>query len=149
MSHVKNRDTLIATIAATIAGIISYIAAIVRYIPISNDRQNKGGSLLELLVLGILTPILASLIQLAISRSREYSADESGARLVKSGDGLAGALAKLEKQKSIVSLRRTSQTQTTAHLFITNPFRTEGFLNLFMTHPPTSERIKRLRNLSF
>jgi len=147
ISHIKNRDTLIATIAATIAAIISYLAVIVRYLPIGGNGRDKGPSLLEWIVLGFLTPFLAMLIQLAISRSREYIADASGAKLAHSGKGLADALAKLEKQKSVASLRRSSTTQTSAHMFITNPFKGEAFLHMFMTHPSTSERIKRLREI--
>jgi heat shock protein HtpX len=150
ISHIKNRDTLIQTIAATIAGIISYIASIVRYTgAFSGNRNEKSGSGLELLVLAILTPILATFIQLAISRAREYIADASGASILNSGKGLADALEKLEKQKSTIALRPTAETQTTAHLFITNPFRSEGFFHMFLTHPPTSERIRRLRSMHF
>jgi heat shock protein HtpX len=150
ISHIKNKDILIQTVAATIAGIISYVAMMVRYAAIfGGNRDNRNNSGLELLVLAILTPILATLIQLAISRSREYFADESGAKLVKTGQGLASALNKLEKEKDNIALKPTSQAQTTAHMFITNPFRGHSFLSLFMTHPPTSERIKRLKNINF
>ena len=93
--------------------------------------------------------MLATLIQLAISRSREFLADESGAKLLHSGFGLADALEKLEGNKKHVALKPSSRTQTTAHLFITNPFRGQGFFKMFMTHPPSSERIKRLREMNF
>jgi heat shock protein HtpX len=112
-------------------------------------RDRDGGSVIELLALAILTPLLATIIRLAISRSREYLADESGAKIVHSGLGLASALEKLEQSTKRISLRPTSQSQATAHMFISNPFRGRGMFKLFMTHPPTSERVKRLKSGSF
>jgi len=151
ISHVKNRDTLIQAVAATIAGVISYVAFMARWAAIFGGfggRDRNGGGL-ELIVLAILTPILAAIIQMALSRSREFLADESAAKLVHSGFGLADALEKLESSTSKVSLRPNSQTQTTAHLFITNPFRRRGgLLKLFSTHPPVKERVKRLRSMN-
>jgi len=151
VSHIKNRDTLIQAVAATIAGVISYVAMMARWAAIFGygGRDRNGGSGLEFLALAILTPVLATLIQLAISRSREFLADESAAKTIHSGLGLADALEKLEGSKNHVALRPTSQTQTTAHLFITNPFRGKGFFRLFTTHPSTKERVKRLRNMNF
>ena len=151
ISHIKNRDILIQSVAATIAGIISYVAFMARWGAIfggigGRDRQGSG---LELLVLAILTPILATIIRLAISRSREYLADESGAKLLHNGFGLAAALEKLESDIKHKPLRVTSTTETTAHMFIHNPFRGGGFIRLFMTHPPTKERIKRLKSMMF
>ena len=151
ISHIKNKDTLIQAVAATIAGVISYVAFMARWAAIfggfgGRDNDSSGA---EFLILAILTPILATLIQLAISRSREFLADNSAAKLVKSGAGLAGALEKLESSKTKFSLRPTSQTQVTAHLFITNPFRGKSFLKLFMTHPPVKERIRKLKEVSF
>ena len=150
IAHIKNRDTLISAIAATIAGIISYVAMMARWAAMfggSKDREGSNG--LELLVLAILTPILAAIIQMAISRSREFQADESGAKFIHTSVGLASALEKLEHQKDKVSLRPTAQTQTTAHIFISNPFRGSGFFQIFSTHPSTKERVKRLRHLRF
>lgn len=150
VSHIKNRDILIQSVAAVIAGVISYIAMMARYAAIfGGDRDRKGGSGLELIVLAILTPILATLIRLAISRSREYFADESGAKLLRNGNGLASALEKLDKSTQHIALMPTSQAQATAHMFITNPFRGKSFLHLFLTHPSTESRVKRLRNISF
>lgn len=154
ISHIKNRDILVSSIAATIAGVISYVAMMARWAAIfggfgGRDRDN-GPNILEFLVLAILTPILATLIQLAISRSREYLADESGAKLMHSGLGLASALEKLEGDIQRKPLMATSTTQTTAHLFIASPFGQAGWLlSLFQTHPPMEERIKRLRRMSF
>ncbi len=152
ISHIKNRDTLIQAVSATIAGIISYVAMMARWAAMfggygGRDRDNGSG--LEFLVLAILTPLLAAIIQMAISRSREFLADESGAKILHSGVGLASALEKLEMGKKRVSLRPTAQTQATAHLFIANPFRGAGFFQIFSTHPSTKERIKRLRHMSF
>lgn len=152
ISHIKNRDTLIQAVAATIAGVISYVAFMARWAAIFGGfggRGRRGGGGLELLVLAILTPILAAIIQMAISRSREFLADESGAKLLHSGFGLAGALEKLEKSTHKIALRPNSQTQTTAHLFITSPFRGGGLFKIFSTHPPVNERVKRLRSMSF
>ena len=150
MAHVKNRDTLISTIAATIAGVISYIAMMARWGAMFGGfggRDRQGGSGLELLVLAILTPILATIIRLAISRSREYIADETGAKIVHSSSGLAAALEKLEHGIARHPFRSTSQTNATAHLFIANPFRGRGLFKLFSTHPPMKERVKRLKDL--
>jgi|TARA_Y100000310_G_scaffold228815_1_gene231147 heat shock protein HtpX len=150
ISHIKNRDTLIQAVAATIAGVISYVAFMARWAAIfggmGGDRDNSG---LELLVLAILTPILAAIIQMAISRSREFLADESGAKILHSGLGLADALEKLDGSKSRVALRPSSTTQTTAHLFIMNPFRGNSLFRMFSTHPPIKERVKRLRSGSY
>src|SRR3989338_8107206 len=113
----------------------------------SDDDNRGGGNMLGLILLAIITPIVASLIQLAISRSREYIADETGARFVKNGNSLADALEKIEKNVGINPMRFGNQS--TAHLFISNPFRNAGFLRLFMTHPSTQERTRRLRTMSF
>lgn len=146
ISHIKNRDTLIQTVAATIAGVISYIAIIARFGAFFGGRDDDNGSGLEFLVLAILTPILATLIQLAISRSREYLADENAAKLLHSGSSLASALEKLEAGVKSKPMAATGATETTAHMMIINPFSKGGLVSLFMTHPPVKERVKRLRN---
>ena len=147
--HVRNRDILISTVAGTIAGIISYVGAMARWSAIfgGNRDDNRGGNMISLLILGIITPLVATLVQLAISRSREYIADEAGAKFVKNGNSLADALEKIEKNVGINPMRFGNQS--TAHLFISNPFRNAGFLRLFMTHPSTHERTRRLRTMSF
>ena len=145
-SHIQNRDILISTIAGTIAGVISYIGAMARWSAIFGSRDDdRGGNLISLLILGIITPLIAALIQLAISRSREYLADETGARIVKNPNALASALEKLEEDGKRHPMRFGSPS--TAHLFISNPFRSGMFINLFQTHPPLAERVKRLRNM--
>jgi heat shock protein HtpX len=146
LSHVRNRDILISSIAATLAGVIMMLANMVRWGAMfggfSRDEREDGGGLIGLLAMSIIAPLAATLIQLAISRSREYQADASGAELLHSGDKLASALEKLESAAQRVPLDASPQT---AHLFIVNPLRGRSFANLFSTHPPLEERIKRLR----
>ncbi len=152
LSHIKNRDTLISTIAATIAAVISYVAMMARWAAIFGGfggNRDRGGGVLELLVLAIVAPITAMIIRSAISRSREYLADESGAKLLKDGSGLASALEKLEVGIKHAPLRPMGTTESTAHLFIENPFRGKGLFTIFSTHPQTAERTKRLRALRF
>ncbi|MBI2139998.1 zinc metalloprotease HtpX [Candidatus Woesearchaeota archaeon] len=149
IAHIKNRDTLIATVAATIASVISFIAMMARFAALfggygGRDRD-RGGSGLELLVLAILTPLIATVIQLAISRSREYLADATGAKILRNPSGLADALLKLDKNVAHHPLGVSSSTEATAHLFISPPFSFKGFLTLFSTHPRTEERVRKLR----
>jgi heat shock protein HtpX len=151
IGHVKNRDILISSVAATIAGVISYVAMIARWGAIfggfgGNNRD--GGNIIELLVLAIIAPIMAVIIQLAISRSREFLADATGAKLVRDPFSLASALEKIENGVKNHPLRQMGTTEATAHLFISNPFRGHGFVKLFSTHPSTSERCKRLRSMT-
>ncbi|MBI2507887.1 zinc metalloprotease HtpX [Candidatus Woesearchaeota archaeon] len=152
VAHVKNRDILIATIAATMASVITYTAHMAQFAAMfgggSRDENNGGGNVISLLLLAILAPLAAMLIQLAISRSREFIADETGARLIKKAEPLAKALEKLESGAKNHPLRFGSDS--TNHMFIISPFRGAGktFLSLFMTHPLTSDRCKRLRSLS-
>jgi len=149
VSHIKNRDILVQTVAATIAGVISYIATMAQWAAIFGGfggRDNeRGGNLISLLVLAILTPIIAMIIQLAISRSREYLADETGAKTIKDPHALASALAKLEQGVKQQPLRFGNPT--TASLFIVNPFSAKGLTGLFSTHPPMEKRIARLKGM--
>lgn len=150
IGHVKNRDILISTIAATIAGVISYVAMMARWAAIFGvgGRDREGGSnIIGLLALAILAPLAAMIVQLAISRTREYQADKTGAHLIKKGEPLARALEKIESSVKHHPLRFGSPTS--AHLFISNPFKSGGIVSLFSTHPPTSERAKRLREIKF
>ncbi|PIZ52477.1 protease HtpX [Candidatus Woesearchaeota archaeon CG_4_10_14_0_2_um_filter_33_10] len=147
-SHIKNRDTLIQVVAATIAGVISYAAMMARWGAIFGGfggRDRDGGSGMELLFLAIVTPIIATLLQLAISRSREFLADESAAKTLHNSFGLANALEKLEQGVKKNPLRFGSQA--TSCLFISNPFR-GGLLNFFSTHPPMAERINKLKSMN-
>ncbi len=149
ISHIKNRDILIATIAATIAGIISYLATMAKWAAIFGGfgGRDDGENILSLLVLAILTPIIALIIQLAISRSREYLADESAAKMLHSGHGLATGLEKISSATKDNPLRFGNKS--TASLFISSPFRMRGFLSLFSTHPPVHKRISKLKSMNF
>lgn len=139
VSHVKNRDVLIMTIAAMMAAILSFAARIL----IFGDRRDVN-PLLFIIVL-ITAPLAAILVQLAISRSREYAADATGARVSGKPWALASALRKLEAGTHSRPMHRGNPA--TSSLFIVNPFRGRGFVNLFSTHPPTEERIKRLERM--
>ena len=147
LSHVRNRDTLIMTIAATIAGAITYLAQMAQWAAIfgggrRSDENGGGGSAIGALLMAILAPFAAMLIQMAISRSREYQADASGAQLCHRASGLAQALQKLDTASRQVPMEATPAT---AHLFIVNPLTSGGLASLFSTHPPIEERIARLR----
>ena len=148
LSHVHNRDILIGTIAAAIAGAISMIANIAQWGMIfggfgGRRDEDRGGGLAAIAMI-ILAPIAALLIQMSISRSREYQADESGARLSGNPRGLASALRKLQ----LASQRAPMEASpATAHMFIVNPLRGGGITSLFSTHPPMEERIARLESM--
>jgi len=147
LSHIKNRDILIASIAATIAGAISLIASMSRWSAIFGKIRDddNGSNIIGLLALAILTPIIALIIQLSISRSREYLADSTGAKLAGTPYGLASALEKLENANKHHPFKRMSKSG--ASLFIVNPFSGQTFISLFSTHPPTKERIRKLRSM--
>ncbi|ETX01635.1 MAG: protease [Candidatus Entotheonella factor] len=150
LSHVKHRDTLIMTIAGSLAGAMSMIANMAMFGALfgggfgddDDDGANPIGGLLGVLI----APIAASLIQMAISRSREFMADEEGARLTRQPLALASALRKLESWKARLPMHAGSPA--TAHLFIVNPFAGGGLSNLFSTHPSTQERIERLQAMA-
>ena len=148
LSHVRNRDTLISTVAATLAGVVVMLARMAMWMPFfgggGRDDDDRGGGALGFLFLAILAPIAATLIQLAISRSREFQADETGARLTHKPFALASALQKLEVGAQRLPM---NANPATSHLFIVNPLRGEALFKLFSTHPPIAERIARLRAL--
>ncbi|MEM4647702.1 MAG: M48 family metalloprotease [Candidatus Pacearchaeota archaeon] len=148
ISHIKNRDILIATIASVLAGVIMFIAAMARAQIIYGEREKNFGSLIALIIIAFIAPFAALLIQLAISRTREFLADESGARLIGDGKPLANALLKLENQVKIPASKAIG-LETTENLWIINPFSSEGLIKLFSTHPPIKERVNRLLNLKF
>lgn len=151
LSHVRNRDTLVMTLAAAIAGAIMYMARMAQWTMWfgggSRDRNRGSGALqlVVLLLIAILAPIAAMLIQLAISRTREYGADETGARLTGNPYGLADALEKLHQAARTHPLPNANPA--TAHLFIVNPLSAGAIANLFSTHPPVEERVRRLRHM--
>ncbi len=149
LSHVKNRDTLISAIAATIAGAIMILANMARWAAIfgfGGRDDDDGGGIIGLLAVAILAPIAALIVQMSISRSREYLADESGAKLCGNPIYLANALRKLG---GYVSQAGMEANPSTAHMFIVNPFSgRKTLLNLFSTHPPLEERIERLEKMA-
>ncbi len=147
LGHVKNRDILIGAIAATIAGAVFIVADYARFFAIfGGGGDDDGGGLIGILAMSIIAPIAAMMVQLAISRAREYKADASGAQISGKPWALADALRKLQMG---VNARPMDTNPATAHMFIVNPFGEKGkiFLNLFSTHPPMDERIKRLEEL--
>ena len=145
LGHVRNRDILISSIAATLAGAITYIAQMGKWAMIfggyERDDNNRGGSGLAALFMLIVAPIAAMLIQLAVSRSREYQADATGAHLTGNPYALASALQKLDAYSRRMPM---AATPSTAHLFIIQPLLGVNFGNLFSTHPPIAKRIERL-----
>jgi len=151
ISHVKNRDILISSIAAALAGVIMMLAHMARWAAIfggvgGRDRDEQGsGGIIGLLLTAILAPVAAMLIQMAISRSREYLADSSGAKTLGNPLGLASALAKLARANEVAPMDARPET---AHLFIVNPLTGGSWLSLFSTHPPIEERIARLRAMA-
>lgn len=148
ISHIKNRDMLIQTVAATIAGIIGYLGAMARWTAIFGGfggGDDDGGGLVGILVLAILAPLMAVVIQLAISRHREYMADETGARIVNNPQGLANALSKIDESTKKKPMSMGSPSSSS--LFIANPFKAGGLVKLLSTHPPIPDRIKRLNSM--
>jgi heat shock protein HtpX len=146
MSHVGNRDILIGSIAATIAGAISYMAHMAQWAMIFGGRDDEDSNPIAMIAMMILAPIAAMLVQMAISRSREYAADQGGARLCGNPFYLASALRKLEAANSRQPMPRVNEA--TAHMFIVNPLRGGGLASLFSTHPPMAERIRRLESMT-
>jgi heat shock protein HtpX len=151
LAHIKNRDTLIATIAATIASAIGYLAYMLRHAAlwgsISDNRRRENP--MGMFLVSLLMPLAATLVQLAISRSREYSADETGARCGRNPLALAAALEKLENNVKYAHMNTDDMARTsTASLFIVHPFMNQSWTYLFATHPPMNKRIARLHQLS-
>ncbi|AJE03971.1 protease HtpX [Geobacter pickeringii] len=151
LSHVKNRDILVSTIAATFAGAISMLGHMLQWAAMfgggrSDDDEGAGG-MIGGLAMAIIAPIAAMLIQMAVSRSREYLADESGARICGNPLALANALRKLHSASQMIPMQEASPAS--AHLFIVNPLTGGSLLNLFSTHPPMEERIARLEAMAY
>jgi heat shock protein HtpX len=147
LSHVKNRDVLVATIAAAIAGVISTIGYILQWGLLfgSGDRDDRRGGSFAVLAWVVVAPIIALLLQLAISRAREYGADASGARLTHDPDALADALSRLHLAGQVRPYELAGPA--TAHLFILNPLQGRTVVSWLSTHPPIEDRIARLRTM--
>jgi heat shock protein HtpX len=150
LSHVRNRDTLISAVAATLAGVVMMVARMAQFAAIfggvRRDERDEGGGALGLLLTIVVAPLAALLIQMAISRSREYQADATGARISHAPHALASALEKIAIASGRVPL---PAGPATAHLWIVNPLSGSWLANLFSTHPPIEERIRRLRSLAY
>jgi len=148
LTHVKNRDILISTIAATFAGAITYLAHMAQWAAIFGGGRrddDEGGGVFGMLFMAILAPIAAMLVQMAISRSREFSADAGGASISGNPLSLANALQKLEMANQRIPMETNAAT---AHMFIVNPLTSGGLMTLFSTHPPIPERVARLQDMS-
>ena len=147
LTHIKNRDILVSTIAATLVGTITYIVQFAMFFGGGrrSDREEGGNVIVDLLFL-IIAPIAAMLIQMAISRSREYMADEGGAMISGKPLALASALNKLQHGNDVIPMRNANQSS--AHMFIVNPLHGGGLMKLFSTHPPIEERIERLKEIA-
>lgn len=144
VAHIRNRDTLIQTLAATIAGAVAYIAQISYWSVFLGGGRRGGESLLGLILIIIFAPLAALFVKMAISRQREYRADWAGAAITRNPRGLASALRKIS---SYVSRRPMKGPSATSHLFIVNPFRGDWFTNLFATHPPIEKRVEKLEEM--
>lgn len=145
LAHVQNRDILIGTIAASIAGAITYLANIAQWAAIFGGRDDEDNNPLVTILLAILAPIAAMFVQMAISRTREYKADEAGAKICGNPLHLANALRKLELYSQNVKM---DANPSTAHMFIVNPLRGKNLASLFSTHPSTEDRINKLEELA-
>jgi heat shock protein HtpX len=145
LSHVYNRDILISSVAAALAGIVTMFAQLAIFLPLGGSDDDDGPNPASLLLMLILGPLAASIIQMAISRNREFQADASGATLTRDPLALASALEKIHYGTQRAPLPADGQLTSAAHLMIANPFRGGGIAALFSTHPPMAERIARLR----
>ncbi len=149
LAHIRHRDMLTGTIVATIAGAISMLAQMAQWAMIFGGGRrddDRDGSPIAALVMMIVAPIAAMLVQMAISRTREYEADKGGANLSGNPSGLANALLKLERGNQVIPMEDAKPA--TAHMFIVNPLHGGGLMNLFSTHPPIAERVKRLQEMA-
>lgn len=150
MCHILHRDTLISVISATLAGAISSVSNLFMWgggTSSNNSEDNRTNPIANVAML-VIAPVAAGLVQMAVSRSREFEADAGGAKLTKNPMGLAHALQKLERASQTEQLKQAEEHPTTAHLFIVNPLRGEKFASLFSTHPSTKERVERLEAMA-
>jgi len=149
MGHVRNRDILTSSIVATVAGAISLIGNILMWSSIFGGNRDENRNPLLMLVAILVAPIAASMIQLGISRTREYAADRTGAEITHDPESLASALEKLQRGVQYVPMDATPNQEAVSALYIVHPFKGGGAANLFSTHPPLEERIKRLRRMAY
>jgi heat shock protein HtpX len=145
LSHIKNRDILISTMAATMAGAVVMLATMAKWAAIMGGAEDRGGGAIGLIATAIVAPVAATIIQMAISRSREYEADAGGAEITGKPEALAGALAKLARG---AGSRPLDANPSTAHMFTVNPLAGGAIMNLFSTHPPIEKRIARLMKMA-
>ncbi|SDZ74835.1 Heat shock protein. Metallo peptidase. MEROPS family M48B [Desulfuromusa kysingii] len=145
MAHVQNRDILIGSVAATFAGAISFLANMAQWSMLFGGRDDEDSNPVAMIAMMILAPIAAMLVQMAISRSREYGADQKGAQLCGNPHSLANALRKLESANQRMPMQKVNEA--TAHMFIVNPLSGKSMAKLFSTHPPMEERIRRLEGM--
>ncbi|MFC5754162.1 zinc metalloprotease HtpX [Actinomadura rugatobispora] len=148
LSHVYNRDILISSVAAAIATLVTYLSYLAIFLPVGRDDDEDGPGLLGALMLLVLGPVAAAVVQMAISRTREFQADAAGARLTGDPLALASALRKIEAGTRALPLPQDPELATTSSLMISNPFRGVGIGRLFSTHPPVEERIARLERMA-
>ena len=145
LMHVYNRDILTSSVAAAVAGLITSVA---QFLLFFGGGRGRGGNPLAMIAVALLAPLAASLIQLAISRTREYDADEDGAQLTGDPMALASALGKLERGTAAAPLRPEPKLEGVSHMMIANPFRSSGAARMFATHPPMADRIARLERMA-
>ena len=148
LAHIKNHDTLTMTITATVAGAISMLAQFGMFFGGGNRENNNGMGMIGTIALMILAPIAAMIVQMAISRTREYSADDLGGRIVGQPQALASALAKIAGGAEAIPNEQAERNPATAHMFIINPLSGQRMDNLFSTHPATENRIAALQELA-